>query len=82
MVGVSSQAAGHRTLIPHLIQALRAEGAGDILVIAGGVIPQQDYAALREAGVAGIFGPGTPILTSAREVLRLVREQRGQPAGA
>ncbi|PNY82331.1 methylmalonyl-CoA mutase [Deinococcus koreensis] len=81
VVGVSSQAAGHKTLIPQLIRALRAEGAGDILVIAGGVIPQQDYAALREAGVAGIFGPGTPILTSAREVLRLVRE-RGQPAGA
>jgi methylmalonyl-CoA mutase len=74
VVGVSSQAAGHLTLIPHLIAALKAEGAGDIQVIAGGVIPQQDYAALRAAGVAGIFGPGTPILTSAREVLRLVRD--------
>ncbi|UQN05819.1 methylmalonyl-CoA mutase [Deinococcus sp. QL22] len=73
VVGVSSQAAGHLTLIPHLIAALKAEGAGDIQVIAGGVIPQQDYAALRAAGVAGIFGPGTPILTSAREVLRLIR---------
>ncbi|AWN23553.1 methylmalonyl-CoA mutase [Deinococcus irradiatisoli] len=72
VVGVSSQAAGHRTLIPALIEALRAEDAGDVLVIAGGVIPQQDYAALREAGVAGIFGPGTPILQSAREVLRLL----------
>ncbi|TSA83097.1 methylmalonyl-CoA mutase [Deinococcus detaillensis] len=72
VVGVSSQAAGHQTLIPALIEALRAEEAGDILVIAGGVIPQQDYAALREAGVAGIFGPGTPILQSAREVLRLL----------
>ncbi|MEF2279575.1 methylmalonyl-CoA mutase [Deinococcus sp. YIM 134068] len=76
VVGVSSQAAGHGTLIPALVGALRAEGADDILVIAGGVIPQQDYAALRAAGVAGIFGPGTPILTSAREVLRLVRERR------
>ncbi|MDB5044688.1 MAG: methylmalonyl-CoA mutase, partial [Deinococcus sp.] len=74
VVGVSSQAAGHLTLIPHLIAALKAEGAGDIQVIAGGVIPQQDYAALRAAGVAGIFGPGTPILTSAREVLRLIRD--------
>ncbi|GGR01158.1 methylmalonyl-CoA mutase [Deinococcus ruber] len=78
VVGVSSQAAGHKTLIPALVQTLRAEGADDILVIAGGVIPQQDYAALREAGVAGIFGPGTPVLTSAREVLRLLR---GRQAG-
>ncbi|MBB6016228.1 methylmalonyl-CoA mutase [Deinococcus radiopugnans] len=75
VIGVSSQAAGHKTLIPQLIAALREQEAGDILVIAGGVIPQQDYAALREAGVAGIFGPGTPILTSAREVLRLLRER-------
>ncbi|WP_188902261.1 methylmalonyl-CoA mutase [Deinococcus aerophilus] len=75
VIGVSSQAAGHRTLIPQLIAALREQDAGDILVIAGGVIPQQDYAALREAGVAGIFGPGTPILTSAREVLRLLSER-------
>ena len=76
VIGVSSQAAGHRTLIPALIQALASEGAGDILVIAGGVIPQQDYAALREVGVAGIFGPGTPILTSAREVLGLLSSRQ------
>ncbi|CAM3983844.1 methylmalonyl-CoA mutase [Deinococcus frigens] len=75
VIGVSSQAAGHKTLIPQLIAALRGQEAGDILVIAGGVIPQQDYAALRAAGVAGIFGPGTPILTSAREVLRLLHER-------
>ena len=78
VIGVSSQAAGHRTLIPALIQALESEGAGDILVIAGGVIPQQDYAALREAGVAGIFGPGTPILTSAREVLGLLSARQSE----
>ena len=78
VIGVSSQAAGHRTLIPALIQALEFEGAGDILVIAGGVIPQQDYAALREAGVSGIFGPGTPILSSAREVLRLLGERHNE----
>ncbi len=75
VIGVSSQAAGHKTLIPQLIAALKEQEAGDILVIAGGVIPQQDYAGLRAAGVAGIFGPGTPILTSAREVLRLLRER-------
>jgi methylmalonyl-CoA mutase len=75
VIGVSSQAAGHRTLIPQLIASLKEQEAEDILVIAGGVIPQQDYAALRAAGVAGIFGPGTPILTSAREVLRLLRER-------
>ena len=73
VVGVSSQAAGHKTLVPQLIQALRAEGASDILVVVGGVIPQQDYPALREAGAAGIFGPGTPIMTSAREVLELLK---------
>ncbi|ANE43417.1 methylmalonyl-CoA mutase [Deinococcus puniceus] len=82
VVGVSSQAAGHLTLIPHLIAALKAEGAGEIQVIAGGVIPQQDYAALRAAGVAGIFGPGTPILTSAREVLRLIRDAESGAEGA
>ncbi|MDL2343750.1 methylmalonyl-CoA mutase [Deinococcus sp. MIMF12] len=79
VIGVSSQAAGHRTLIPHLIAALREQGAGDILVVAGGVIPQQDYAELRAAGVAGIFGPGTPILHSAREVLGLLRGRQEQP---
>ncbi|ALW89293.1 methylmalonyl-CoA mutase [Deinococcus actinosclerus] len=78
VVGVSSQAAGHKTLVPQLIAALRDQGAGDILVVVGGVIPQQDYPALREAGAAGIFGPGTPILSSAREVLNLLRER--QPA--
>ena len=76
VVGVSSQAAGHRTLVPGLVQALRSEGADDILVIAGGVIPAQDHDFLKAAGVAGIFGPGTPILQSAREVLRLLRERR------
>ncbi|MVN88388.1 methylmalonyl-CoA mutase [Deinococcus sp. HMF7620] len=75
VVGVSSQAAGHKTLVPQLIEALRTEGAGDILVVVGGVIPQQDYPALRAAGAAGIFGPGTPILHSAREVLRLLGDR-------
>ncbi len=69
VVGVSSQAAGHKTLVPALIEQLKQQGADDILVIAGGVIPRQDYDFLREAGVIGIFGPGTKIPVAAREVL-------------
>ncbi len=69
VVGVSSQAAGHKTLIPALIAALKAQGADDIIVVAGGVIPKQDYDYLWDAGVKGIFGPGTKIPVSARKVL-------------
>lgn len=69
VVGVSSQAAGHKTLIPDLIAALKAQGAHDIIVVAGGVIPKQDYDFLYKAGVKGIFGPGTKIPVSARSVL-------------
>jgi methylmalonyl-CoA mutase len=76
IVGISSQAAGHKTLAPKLIQALREKGAGEIIVICGGVIPQQDYAFLRDAGVAAIFGPGTNIPEAAREILRLVADAR------
>jgi methylmalonyl-CoA mutase len=72
VVGASSLAAGHKTLIPELVQALRDEGAEDIVVIAGGVIPRQDYPFLRDAGVSCIFGPGTPIPVCAREVLDAV----------
>ncbi len=79
VIGVSSQAAGHKTLVPALLEALRAEGAGDILVVCGGVIPPQDHAMLRAAGVAAIFGPGTNIPVAAAEVLRLIGE-RHQPA--
>jgi methylmalonyl-CoA mutase len=68
-VGVSSQAAGHKTLIPALIEALRAEDAGDTVVIAGGVIPPADHDFLRQAGVRAIFGPGVNILEAAGEVL-------------
>ncbi|MFT3972616.1 MAG: methylmalonyl-CoA mutase [Amaricoccus sp.] len=75
VVGISSQAAGHKTLAPKLIEALKAEGAGDILVICGGVIPQQDYDFLKQAGVAAIFGPGTNIPAAAREILGLIRER-------
>ena len=73
VVGISSQAAGHKTLAPKLIEALKAQGAGEILVICGGVIPQQDYAFLKNAGVAAIFGPGTNIPDAAREILALIR---------
>ncbi len=76
VVGISSQAAGHKTLAPKLIEALAAKGAGDILVICGGVIPQQDYDFLTRAGVKAIFGPGTNIPSAARDILRLIRETR------
>jgi methylmalonyl-CoA mutase len=77
VVGVSSQAAGHRTLVPQLIQALRQRGAPEIAVVVGGIVPPRDYPFLREQGVAGIFGPGTAIPKAAREVLQVVRNRRG-----
>jgi len=76
VVGISSQAAGHRTLAPKLVAALREAGAGEIIVICGGVIPQQDYAFLRAAGVRAIFGPGTNIPKAAQDILALIREAR------
>ena len=77
VVGASSLAAGHKTLIPQLIQELRKQGADEIVVIAGGVIPRQDYDFLHEAGVKCIFGPGTPIPQAAREVLDAVNQAQG-----
>ena len=76
VIGVSSQAAGHKTLVPQLIQALRTAKADDILVICGGVIPPQDYEALTTAGVAAIYGPGTNIPLAASEILGLIRRRR------
>ena len=73
-VGISTLAAAHRTLVPELVNALRAEEADDIIVFVGGVIPQQDYQMLYDAGASGIFGPGTPIPDAAREVLRQIRK--------
>ena len=73
IVGISSQAAGHKTLAPQLVQALKAQGGQDIIVVCGGVIPQQDYDFLYENGVQAIFGPGTNIPEAARDILRLVR---------
>ncbi|MCX9155949.1 methylmalonyl-CoA mutase [Niveibacterium sp. 24ML] len=74
-IGVSTLAAGHKTLVPQLISALKAQGADDIVVFVGGVIPAQDYDFLFNAGAAGIFGPGTPIPTAAREVLAQIRKR-------
>ena len=77
-VGVSTLAAGHKTLVPAIIASLKAQGAGDIIVFVGGVIPRQDYAMLYEAGVKGIYGPGTPIPASAKDVLEQIRKSLAQ----
>jgi methylmalonyl-CoA mutase len=74
ILGVSSLAAGHKTLVPQVIEELEKLGRGDIMVVAGGVIPQQDYEFLRNAGVFGIFGPGTKIAVAAQEILELLIE--------
>tara|TARA_B110000977_G_scaffold43455_1_gene58908 strand:- start:2907 stop:5042 length:2136 start_codon:yes stop_codon:yes gene_type:complete len=73
VVGVSSQAAGHKTLVPKMIQSLRRQGAGEILVVCGGVIPPKDYDELTAQGVAAIFGPGTNIPNAASSVLDLIK---------
>jgi methylmalonyl-CoA mutase len=73
-VGVSTLAAGHKTLVPAIIEALREQGGGDIVVFVGGVIPQQDYEFLYQAGVKGIYGPGTPIPASAKDVLEQIKQ--------
>jgi methylmalonyl-CoA mutase len=77
VVGVSSQAAGHKTLVPELIKELNQQGASDIIVVAGGVIPKQDYDFLYNAGVKGIFGPGTKIPLAARDVLESIKKAQG-----
>jgi methylmalonyl-CoA mutase len=79
-VGASSLAAGHKTLIPELIRLLRDAGRADIKVIAGGVIPPQDYDFLREAGVQGIYGPGSNVVACAADLLRLLGHNM-PPAG-
>jgi methylmalonyl-CoA mutase len=75
-IGVSTLAAGHKTLVPQLVEALRSQGAPEVVVVVGGVIPQQDYDYLKAAGVAAVFGPGTVISEAARAVLRAIREAR------
>ena len=82
VIGVSSQAAGHKTLVPQLIADLDQAGASDILVICGGVIPPQDHAELQEAGVAAIYGPGTNIPVAAAEVLKLITVKQSTIATA
>ncbi len=76
VIGISSQAAGHKTLVPQIIEELKKQDADDILVVCGGVIPAQDYDALYKAGVAAIYGPGTNIPEAAAEVLKLIAEKR------
>ena len=76
VIGASSLAAGHKTLVPQLIEALQTLGRPDIKVVAGGVIPPGDYEFLRKAGIAGIFGPGTPVAESAREILNTLLSGR------
>lgn len=77
IVGISSQAAGHKTLAPKLIAALKTQDAGEIIVVCGGVIPQQDYDFLRKTGVKAIFGPGTNIPDAAKEILKLISKTKG-----
>jgi methylmalonyl-CoA mutase len=76
VVGVSSQAAGHKTLVPQLVEELKAARAGDIVVVVGGVIPPQDYDFLFDHGVAAVFGPGSNIPEAARKVLELIHKER------
>jgi len=77
-VGVSTLAAGHKTLVPAIIEALKKQGGDDIIVFVGGVIPRQDYDFLYQAGVKGIYGPGTPIPVSAKDVLQHIQTAMGQ----
>ena len=81
VIGVSSQAAGHKTLVPQLIEELAKQGGSEILVVVGGVIPAQDYDFLKQAGVAAIYGPGTNIPAAAAEILAILR-QRDQKRAA
>lgn len=76
VIGISSLAAGHKTLVPEIVKSLEAAGAGDVVVIVGGVIPAQDYDFLYKAGASAIFGPGSNIIECASDVLRLIREKR------
>ncbi len=75
VLGISSLAAGHKTLVPQAINALKALGRPDILVVVGGVIPEKDYNFLYESGTAAIFGPGTPITSAAQMVLNKMFER-------
>jgi len=76
LIGISTQAAGHKTLVPELLNALKSNGAEDILVVCGGVIPEKDFGFLKAAGVSAIYGPGTNIPKAAQEILGLLSGQR------
>jgi methylmalonyl-CoA mutase len=80
VIGISSQAAGHKTLVPELAAELKKQDADDILIVVGGVIPPQDYDMLKKAGAAAIFGPGTNIPAAAAQVLKLIRARAKQAA--
>jgi methylmalonyl-CoA mutase len=80
VVGVSTHAAGHKVLVPALLEALRQQGGDDILVVVGGVVPPRDHAALKDAGVAAIYPPGTNIPEAAREILKLLRSRHEEAA--
>jgi len=81
VIGVSSQAAGHKTLVPQLIDELKKQGGGEVMVVVGGVVPAQDYEFLKKAGVSAIYGPGTNIPAAAAEILASLR-QRGHKRAA
>jgi methylmalonyl-CoA mutase len=76
VVGASSLAAGHKTLVPQLVKALREAGGEEIMVVVGGVIPPGDYDFLQKAGAVGVFGPGTPITESANKVLNALEARK------
>ena len=80
VIGVSSQAAGHKTLVPQLIDELKKQGGSEVMVVVGGVIPAQDYAFLKEAGVAAIYGPGTNIPAAAAEIVSILRQSNHRRA--
>ena len=74
-MGVSSLAAGHKTLVPQIVDELKKLGREDIIVVAGGVIPAQDYDALYKAGAAAIFGPGTPVAYAAIKIVEMLMQK-------
>jgi methylmalonyl-CoA mutase len=74
ILGISSLAGGHKTLIPQVIEQLRQQGREDVVVVAGGVIPAKDYQTLYDAGVTSVFGPGTSIPLAAQEILQVLIE--------
>jgi len=82
IIGVSSLAAGHLTLVPEIKAALEREGRGDIMIVVGGVVPPQDYDALKKAGAAAIFPPGTVIAEAAEDLLRKLSARLGHDRAA